>query len=232
MVVYGLSQVDKMIIPQETTNRLDLWIKFINQTKPKAVAEVGVWKGEYAAAILERCPSIEKYTMIDPWAKLSDWNKPFNVEDNEFKEVYDEAILKTKFASDKLQILRGRTKDVINEIEDDSLDFVYIDGDHTLRGITLDLILTLPKVKSGGFIAGDDFTLSPWQHSSHFEPTLVCPFAVYFAEAMNLPIHVLPHKQFLISKSSEGFSFTDTTGKYSDLSLNKIPATSKESFRK
>ena len=221
-----------MKIPQQTTDRFDLWTNVINQATPKTVAEVGVWKGDFAATVLERCPCIEQYTMIDPWAQLPDWNKPFNVGNKEFKEVHDEAMRKTAFASDKLQILKGRTKDVISEIEDESLDFVYIDGDHTLRGITLDLILILPKVKNGGLIAGDDFTLSPWQHSADFEPTLVCPFAVYFAEAMNLPIHALQHSQFLIAKSSEGFSFSDPTGKYSGLGLNKFPTQSKGFFRK
>jgi hypothetical protein len=221
-----------MKLPQQTCDRFDLWTNIINQTKPKTVAEVGVWKGDFAVAALAKCPCIEKYTMIDPWAQLPDWNKPFNVGNKEFLEVYDEAIRKTAFASDKLQILKGRTKDMISEIEDESLDFVYIDGDHTLRGITLDLILILPKLKTGGLLAGDDFTLSPWQHSADFEPTLVCPFAVYFAEAMNLPIHALQHGQFLITKSSEGFSFSDTTGKYSDLGLNKFPSTTKRFFPK
>lgn len=216
-----------MKIPNQTTDRYDLWTNIINQRAPKSVAEVGVWKGDFAAEVLKKCPSIEKYYMIDPWTQLPDWNKPFNVTSREFTEVYEEAIEKTEFAAKKRHILRGRTKDIIADIENDSLDFVYIDGDHTLRGITLDLILIIPKIKSGGLIAGDDFKLSPRQHSTDYEPTLVCPFAVYFAEAFNLPIHALPHSQFLIEKSSEGFSFSDTTGKYSELGLNKLPSISR-----
>ena len=212
-----------MKIPNQSTDRFDLWTQIINQTSPKSIAEIGVWKGDFAAAILTNCPSIEKYVMIDPWAQLPDWNKPFNVTTKEFKAVYDEAMRKTEFAAEKRHIMRGRTKDVIEEIDNESLDFVYIDGDHTLRGITIDLITILPKIRNGGLIAGDDFTPSPWQHSAEYEPTLVCPFAVYFAESMDLPIHALPHGQFLIEKSKEGFRFDDTTGKYGDLGLNKFP---------
>lgn len=63
----------------------------------------------------------------------------------------------------------------------------------------------------------------PWQHGSAYEPTLVCPFAVYFAEAMRLPFVALPHKQFLIQKAADAsFSFVDLTGTYSDLSLKKL----------
>jgi hypothetical protein len=49
-------------------------------------------------------------------------------------------------------VLRGRTRELINQIPDDSLDFAYIDGDHTLRGITIDLVRLLPKMREGGVI--------------------------------------------------------------------------------
>jgi len=56
-----------------------------------------------------------------------------------------------------------------------------------------------------------------------YEPTLVCPFAVYFAEAMRLPFVALPHKQFLIQRAANAeFSFVDLAGTYSDLSLKKL----------
>ena len=163
--------------------------------------------------------------MIDPWANLPDWNKPLNVRQEDFDHVYSEALEKMAFASRKIAVLRGRTKEVIHEIPDNFLDFAYIDGDHTLRGITIDLIALLPKIKQGGLIGGDDFVNTPWQHDLRFEPTLVCPFAVYFAEAMDLPIAALPFNQFLIRKDSgAAFAFTDLTGRYRDLSLNKLPS--------
>jgi hypothetical protein len=149
-----------MKIPQQSTNRLDLWTQIINQVSAKYIAEIGVWKGDFAASMLGKCPTIEKYYMVDPWAQLPDWNKPFNVSNKEFKAVYDEALQKTGFASEKRLILKGKTKDVIGQIVDSSLDFVYIDGDHTLRGITVDLINILPKVRNGGLIGGDDFTMA------------------------------------------------------------------------
>ena len=152
-----------------------------------------------------------------------DWNKPFNVDDRTFEDVYAEALLKTDFASSRRIVLRGRTNAVIDEIPDQSLDFAYIDGDHTLRGITIDLTQVLPKIKDGGLVGGDDFVNKPWQHGAAYEPTLVCPFAVYFAEAMGLPFVALPHKQFLIQKAADGaFSFVDLVETYSDLSLKKL----------
>jgi len=204
-------------------SRFDLWVQLLRGRPLECAAEIGVWKGDFAQAILANFSTITKYFMIDPWAHLADWNKPFNVDDQTFEEVYAEALLKTDFAASRRMILRGRTSAVIDEIPDQSLDFAYIDGDHTLRGITLDLIQVLPKIKDGGLIGGDDFVNKPWQHGAAYEPTLVCPFAVYFAEAMRLPFVALPHKQFLIQKAADiAFSFVDLTGTYSDLSLKKL----------
>ncbi|MGO4566521.1 class I SAM-dependent methyltransferase [Rhizobium sp. 2YAF20] len=188
------------------------------------MAEIGVWKGDFAESILASNRQLELYYMVDPWANLPDWNKPYNISPELFEDIYREMDSRTAFASEKRVILRGRTKEMIDEIPDESLDFAYIDGDHTLRGITIDLIRVLPKIKDGGYIGGDDFTATPWQHDVKYEPTLVCPYSVYFAEAMNIPIVALAHDQFLIRKDRRsGFSFVDTTGGYSDLSLNKLP---------
>lgn len=199
-----------------------MWAFFINEAHCKDVAEIGVWKGEFSARILEACPHLKSYTMIDPWATLPDWNKPYN-KTKDFECIYGEAIANTAFAQEKIIIHRGRTSEVAPMIPNNSLDFVYVDGDHTLRGITQDLALIAPKVKEGGFIGGDDFTRSPWQHKPEFEPTLVFPYAVFFAEAHNFPIAALGRNQFLMHKSSStGFEFIDTTNKYSDLSLNTL----------
>ena len=105
---------------------------------------------------------------------------------------------------------------------DSSVDFAYIDGDHTLRGITIDLIRVFPKVRPGGWIGGDDFTPSIWQHADEYEPTLVFPLAVHFAEAVGARIYGLPHKQFLIEKTADSdHAFTDLTGRYGDTGLRR-----------
>jgi len=207
-----------------STSRFELWRQVLNATNAKTMVEVGVWKGGFAKEILGQCETLEKYYMIDPWATLPDWNKPFNVDTKVFDDIYSEAMNNISFASEKVVVLRGRTKEVIEKIPDESLDFAYIDGDHTLRGITIDLIKLLPKMKKNGLIAGDDFTPNPWQHDVSFEPTLVCPFSIYFAEAVDHPIIALPFNQFLIQKRGDSsFSFVDHTGRYNDISLNKSP---------
>jgi hypothetical protein len=159
--------------------------------------------------------------MIDPWRHLGGWNKPANTSDAEFDGIYAEALEKTGPWQEKRTVLRGTTTEVIDELADGALDFLYVDGDHTLRGIAIDLVAAFDKVRPGGWIAGDDFCPSIWQHDRFYEPTLVSPFAVHFAEAKGLPIFALPHDQFLIEKRiGGGFEFRDLTGAFGDLGLS------------
>lgn len=124
---------------------------------------------------------------------------------------------RTEFARERRIVLRGKTTEMIDNIPDESLD-----SDHTLRGIAIDLIRTYPKIRSGGVLRGDDYCLTIWQHADNFEPTLVCPFAAYFAESQGAPIVILPHDQFAIIKPSKpgwNFQVIDTTKRYGARSL-------------
>lgn len=215
------SELQKLV--SGTTSRFQIWSRFITAINAKSIAEIGVWKGEFARYLLGQCNLIERYYRIDPWQKLTHWNKPLNVDAQSFDYVYTEAMNNTAFAAQKVVVLRGKTKDTIDSIPDESLDFAYIDGDHTLRGITIDLIKLFPKLKENAFIGGDDFTNNPWQHHIRFEPTLVFPFSIYFAEAMDAAIAALPFNQYLIQKvRGSRFSFVDTTENYGDISLNRL----------
>lgn len=203
-------------------NRVEFWTKFLATIRPRSVAEIGVFRGRFAAELLKSCPSIEQYYMIDPWRHLDDWNKPANRDNATFEAFFTEAMSATEFAQHKRIVLRGTTTQVIHQIPDTSLDFLYVDGDHTLRGISIDLIRCFDRVRSGGWIGGDDFSRTIWQHNTAFEPTLVFPFAVYFAEAVDAPIYALPYKQFLIQKAEiPGFKFVDFTGEYRDTGLRE-----------
>lgn len=201
-------------------DRFQLWARFLAQSRARSVAEIGVWRGEFAEAILRSCPRLESYYMVDPWRHLEDWNKPANASDIEFEGIFAEAMQRTEFASGCRRVLRGKTAEVVDRIPDGSLDFAYIDSDHTLRGITLDLFKVLPKVRPGGWIGGDDFVPVVWQHSRRYEPTFVFPYAVYFAEAIGATISALGFGQFLISlpephsESHSAATFADRTGQY------------------
>jgi len=210
-------------ITAKAASRTELWTAFLSDTKLARVAEVGVWKGDFAAAMLAACPSIDLYVMIDPWRHLDEWNKPANVATDTFEAIRVEAMAKTEFAAPRRRVLRGTTLEVVDAIDDGSLDFAYIDGDHTLRGIVTDLVAMRPKIRAGGFLAGDDFCPNVWQHGASYEPTLVFPVAVDVGLAMRATIFALPFNQFLIVLPNEDEpgrgEFIDLVGVYPTLGL-------------
>ena len=50
------------------------------------------------------------------------------------------------------------SNEAAKDFEDNSLDFVYIDGCHKYKAVKNDILTWIPKVKSGMFLGGDDFT--------------------------------------------------------------------------
>lgn len=210
-------------IAAKATSREAMWVEIIRLTAVADIAEVGVYAGAFAENLLRDCESLQNYTMIDPWKQLPNWHKPANQSDSFFEDLFQQTMQRTAFAKHKITVLRNQTKAAAEKIRAESLDMAYIDGDHTLRGITIDLMLMWDKVKTGGMVAGDDFTKSVWQHGPKYDPTFVCPYAIYFAEAMNVPIITLPFMQFLILKdSSLGFELIHFTEGYENLRINKL----------
>ena len=218
-------------IAASSDSRVELWSQIVRQVQAKDFLELGVLRGRFAEAILRNCPGVTNYYMLDPWRCLDDWNKPSNHPlQSTFDEIHVEAMTRTEFAKERRIVLRGKTTEVIDEIRDEALDIAYIDGDHTLRGIAIDLIRTYPKVRPGGILGGDDYCASIWHNPENFEPTLVCPFAAYFAESQGAPIVILPYNQFAIIKPPKHgahFCVTDTTNSYGDRSL--LPQITKQS---
>lgn len=174
-------------------DRLKLWADFINDKQIRSVTEIGVWKGEFAQHLLDNCPTLERYYLVDPWAHLDHWDKPWNVSASEFEAVFQEAQRRVAPFAFKCTFLRGRT----TEVELPEVDFTYVDGDHTLRGISIDLIRAWPKTK---WLGGDDFD-QVWQHGKDHEPSLVNPFAAYFAEAVGADFQ-LWGTQYLLSRDA------------------------------
>jgi len=145
-------------IARVSADRFDLWSRVVQSFGCRQLCEIGVLEGAFAHALLSRSAPIERYYLVDPWRYLDGWNKPSNRSDAAFEEVYQRMLARTGPFASKTVVLRDIAKEALKAIPDRSLDFAYIDGDHTLRGITLDLISLLPKVRRGGIIGGDDFT--------------------------------------------------------------------------
>lgn len=57
----------------------------------------------------------------------------------------------------RLAVLECESGEAAKRVNDNSLDFVFIDADHSYEGCLRDIDLWLPKIKDGGMISGHDF---------------------------------------------------------------------------
>jgi hypothetical protein len=112
LVMSETGQLTALLAATKGPTRFDYWVQILEMTGVKRVAEVGVWKGDFAAHVLSCCPSIEEYVMLDPWRHLGGWNKPRNTDQKTFDLVYNEAMAKTDFAQSRRKILRGTTMEM------------------------------------------------------------------------------------------------------------------------
>lgn len=53
--------------------------------------------------------------------------------------------------------IKSDTASAAELFKDESLEFVFIDADHSAKGVTRDIEAWLPKVKKGGVLAGHDY---------------------------------------------------------------------------
>jgi len=59
--------------------------------------------------------------------------------------------------SEVVTLLNKPNHEAVADIADDSIRFLYIDGDHTAEGVQRDLDLFASKLRSGAIIAFDDY---------------------------------------------------------------------------
>jgi hypothetical protein len=143
------------------------WLKsrctdFLDYMPYNAIAvEVGVQNGIFAEYMLNRTNPQTLY-LIDCWEQQdpSVYNDIANVPNEQQENSYQETL--RKFANDpRVTILRQYSHDAVSRFADESLDWVYLDANHTYEAIKEDLKRWWPKVKKGGILSGHDYFHEP-----------------------------------------------------------------------
>jgi hypothetical protein len=120
-------------------------------------AEVGVQLGFYAEFLLSKWPNCIEYHAIDLWAHQKDYKDVANVGDAEQESRYTQTRNRLKRFDHIIRYHRNYSNLAVNDIKDESLDFIYIDARHDYAGVSEDLTLYWPKLKRGGVFAGHDY---------------------------------------------------------------------------
>jgi len=133
-------------------------------------AEIGVQVGRMTKEVLLRLPSIKKYYAVDPFIFYDDFEQACIDIPEKYRTkigrnqdgmdvAFDTFLNVTAKFKNKIHLLKMFSEEAAKHIDDDSLDFCFIDGNHLYEYIKRDIELYYPKVKKGGLFGGHDYDM-------------------------------------------------------------------------
>lgn len=118
--------------------------------------EIGVWEGENLKRLAIECHNIKKIYGIDPYQPYGNWKRFVDIDSLESAKKQAQVNISNLTNAElivKTSLLASES------FEDESLDFVFIDGNHSFESAYNDIVTWYPKVKNGGLFSGDDFSI-------------------------------------------------------------------------
>lgn len=137
----------------------NIYRQMVTQAKNDAIfVELGAWKGQSAVYMAEEIKSSGK--KINFYAIDTFEGTPYehdNDKDVINKTLYQTYIKNIEPVKNYIKTIKGNSNEVHSQFLDNSIDFLFIDADHTYAGVKNDLKNWFPKIKIGGIIAGHDY---------------------------------------------------------------------------
>lgn len=151
-------------------------------------AEIGVSFGDTMRHLMTACPRLHMLG-VDTWAENIVAHEPPEWTSDHHERAFASAKAIEQMHPDRCTLMRGNSADVAPLVDPETLDFVWIDGDHTTAGCAADIAAWLPTLKPGGWILGHDINW-PTVKAAVEEALpgyLVGPDSVWFR-----PLHPVP----------------------------------------
>lgn len=125
--------------------------------------EIGVCLGFTSEYFLKKIPAIEKIYAVDHYPAFVDWNGGRLTAERQ-EEIKNNCRDRLS-PYGKVELIYKTSTDFAKDLSDNSLDFIFIDGDHSYEATLNDCLSYWPKVKVGGLFAGHDINLPSVQRA-------------------------------------------------------------------
>lgn len=147
------------------------------------VVEVGAWRGRSTgclASLVKRSGKAIDIYVVDTWEGSPAEHAHRDIIRSLDTTLYDDFIANMKMCGvdDVIRPLMKTSVEASRMFDDESVDFVMIDGSHDYDSVREDILHWLPKVKRGGIIAGDDYSDS-WPGVKRAVDELVSGFQLH-----------------------------------------------------
>jgi len=126
--------------------------------------EVGAWFGKstnYLATKIRESKKDILFTSVDTWKGTDDEELHQNIvqsfSGDIFYEFIDNTVLSNNYGT--FNIIKDTSKNAANNFSNNSIDYIMIDAGHSYEALMEDLNIWYNKVKPGGYISGDDYTV-------------------------------------------------------------------------
>lgn len=140
--------------------------------------EVGTHRGDFAEALLMRWNGKMMYC-IDPWECLPGYEQQYKMLHGN-GDPLEECRQRMKQFGNRVCLFKTTSMKALDNFDDGSLDFIHIDGDHSLIAVAEDVNEWWHNLKPGGMMAVHDF---------------LCPGEVDGGWGRNIQSVVLPFSQ-------------------------------------
>jgi len=142
-------------------------------------AEIGVWKGEMSRHLLRLRPYLF-LIMVDQWESGRECSQSYRRSGDylarqtrqKMQRAKREARQSTDFAASRRAIWHAASMEAAKSADNHSLDFVFIDAEHTYEAVKADIQAWLPKLRPGALLSGHDYS-PPGERSEKGWPGVV-----------------------------------------------------------
>jgi predicted O-methyltransferase YrrM len=126
--------------------------QLFNHLDFKVGVEVGTEYGLYAETLCKAAPRLKLYS-ADPYKAYKGYRE--HRSQQKLNGIYEQA--QERMYPYNHEFICKPSIEAAADFKDGSLDFVYIDGNHSLLHVIQDLCYWVPKVRKDGIVAGHDF---------------------------------------------------------------------------
>jgi predicted O-methyltransferase YrrM len=169
--VADLALNSPLIGPAQVPSELRQFAKIISERRPKAVLEIGTFRG---GTLMVLCK------LSDPGATVISVDLPGGSFGGGYKWFRVPLLKAFTARRQRLHLLRkdSHQDDTLAQVKailgDQGLDLLFIDGDHTYEGVRADFNLYSPLVRAGGIVAFHDI--------AEHQPSSGCEVARFWKE--------------------------------------------------
>ncbi|MDT3959794.1 class I SAM-dependent methyltransferase [Staphylococcus kloosii] len=135
--------------------RWDIIHNLLKDQKNLNIAEIGVFEGKVTKKLLENL-DIKQYWLIDPYKVYSNYLDT-KAEQTLLNQAYKNVQKNILNKYDNVTLIKDFSDKASEIISNNSLDLVFIDGNHDYDFVRQDIKLWYDKVKIDGILSGHDY---------------------------------------------------------------------------